>query len=93
MFLNCSIQFNDINNDFVQNPLFDFDNLTSYQNIILNSNTDFEDARNNFFFPLISSEILDLGDLETALSAPIDILGNSRVMTPDLGAYEFITPQ
>ncbi|MDT0539945.1 hypothetical protein RM542_08835 [Croceitalea sp. P059] len=92
-FLNCSIQFNDINNDFVQNPLFDFDNLTSYQNIILNSNTDFEDARNNFFFPLISSQILDLGDLDTALSAPIDILGNSRVTTPDLGAYEFITPQ
>ncbi|MDT0607306.1 hypothetical protein [Croceitalea rosinachiae] len=92
-FLNCSIQFDDINGDFAENPLFDFSDIAFFETIFLNQNTDFEDPRNNLFKIQANAEILDLGDLNTALNVPDDILGNLRTTLPDIGAYEFIVEQ
>ncbi|MDZ7744110.1 MAG: choice-of-anchor Q domain-containing protein [Bacteroidota bacterium] len=36
------------------------------------------------------SPAIDRGKMEIALEIPEDILGNSRIMSPDLGAYEFV---
>jgi len=92
-FLNCSVQFDDINGDFVENPLYNFNNDTFFENISLNLDPQFEDARNNLFLLQMDSEVLDLGDLNTALTVPNDILGNLRTSLPDLGAFEFTTTQ
>lgn len=89
-FLNCAIQFNDANNIAEGNVLFDFNNEAHFQNILLNIDTGLVDPRNHLFTPLKTSEILDVGDLDTALLIPNDILGNSRVPSPDLGAFEFV---
>ncbi len=85
-----SIRFNDNNGDFVDNPLFNFDNLVRYESLFLNLNTDFTNARANLFTLQETSEVLDLGALDIGLEVPTDILNTPRTLTPDLGAYEFI---
>ncbi|BFP43571.1 hypothetical protein FGF1_44160 [Flavobacteriaceae bacterium GF1] len=87
-FVNCSIRFRDARGDFANNPLYDFENQTLFQNVFLNPSTSFLDVTENNFNLTPDSEILDLGNLETALEIPLDILGNDRTMAPDLGAFE-----
>ncbi|NNC34134.1 MAG: hypothetical protein HKO09_04605, partial [Croceitalea sp.] len=89
-FLNCSIQFNDINNDFVDNPFYDFSDTNFYENSVQNIMTKFIDARNNRFQLNEDSEAIDRGNIGVANQVPIDLQGNSRTASPDLGAYEFI---
>lgn len=87
-FLNCSIKFRDTRQEFVSNPLYDFENQNVFQNVLINPSTSFLETSKNNFQLSQNSEILDIGDLETALEIPVDILGVSRVIAPDLGAYE-----
>ena len=87
-FLNCGIKFRDIRDEFVNDPLYDFTNENRFQNTLLNPSTAFFDVTRNDFQLTQTSEVLDVGDLETALEVPEGILGNSRVELPDLGAFE-----
>ncbi|MGD1947371.1 MAG: hypothetical protein ACFB0A_14175 [Croceivirga sp.] len=87
-FLNCSITFRDARGDFSNNPLYDFSNETLFEGIQLNAETNFSNPAQYDFQLTQSSEVLNVGNLDTAQEVPLDILGNSRVSTPDLGAFE-----
>lgn len=91
-FRNCAFKFNDRNDNFVGNPLFDFTNDTAYQNPILNPATGFTDPVNNEFSLTENAEIRGLGNVSIANNIPLDILGNDRTSLPDLGAFQFVMP-
>ncbi len=85
-FKNCLIQFNDINNVTIDNPLYDFENTDLFDNIILNEDPDFKDPSENMF--MIGEESAANGSATTPTSGT-DILGIDRNTTaPDIGAYE-----
>ncbi len=89
-FQNCALQFNDSNGDFSDNPLYDFDNDTLFEALLLNGNPEFLDPTNNLFILQASSGFRNLGNLETAQEVPVDLFGVSRTSTPDLGAFELL---
>ncbi|WP_299716422.1 hypothetical protein [uncultured Tenacibaculum sp.] len=85
---NTMIQFDDFNNNFQNNNELDFTDTSHYQDIILNGNPNFKDT---------SKEEFIIGDNSDAINRAIvtpvsmDILGVSRTVNPDLGAYQHIT--
>jgi len=92
-FQNCAFKFNDRNGDFEENPLFDFSNEDRYQNPVLNPNTGFTNANTNNFMLTEGSEVRGLGNSIIAGSVPLDLLGTNRTVLPDLGAFQFVTPE
>ena len=88
LFRNSSLKFRDNRQDFLGNPLYDFENQALFQNVLINPSTAFLSTLENDFQLTQDSEVLDIGNLETALQIPVDILGISRTTTPDLGAFE-----
>ncbi|KAA1243543.1 hypothetical protein [Aquimarina sp. RZ0] len=87
-FKNNLIRFNDFNEEFIDNPLYDFDNTTLFENVIFNEDPDFKDT---------SESLLNIGEDSAAngqASTPTsgtDILGTTRDATaPDIGAYESV---
>lgn len=89
-FSNCLIKFNDVSNQFVDNPLYDFQNSTSYSNVVLEFNADFFfPSRNNFRIGLESSAITGAA-IEFAQEVPVDILGTDRVLNPHIGSYQAV---
>jgi hypothetical protein len=89
-FTNCMIKFNDTNNQFDMDPLYDFDNDTYYTDVFLNEEPDFLNTAKNDFRLGNSSFAINKADPATALLVPLDILGVDRTSEPDIGAYEFI---
>ncbi|MDC6364927.1 MULTISPECIES: hypothetical protein [Flavobacteriaceae] len=88
-FQNCLLQFDDTENLFEDDPLFDFENPDNYLNIILNESPDFIQPFQNQFTIGENSAALDAA--EPNLPSPVitDILGMDRTQNPDIGAYEF----
>ena len=94
-FNNCLIRFNDFNNQFVNNPLYDFSN-SKYANcyIATNSTTNnpnFNNPTKNQLWILENSAAINRGlNLSTNFD---DILGKARPTppnpNPDIGAYQF----
>ncbi|MDY8138223.1 hypothetical protein [Aquimarina sp. 2201CG5-10] len=87
-FKNCLIRFNDINDQFSSDAMYDFTDTNLFENIILNEDPDFKAPFEN---------LLTIGDASAAngqASTPTsgtDILGTIRNATaPDIGAYESI---
>ncbi len=98
LFKNCLIRFNDSNNQFDTDPLYDFTNTTHYQNTIFNQEPDFRNTNANE--DITSLEIGDNsaanGQADTTIlnTNPIlqtDILGVNRMTLPDIGAYQHVT--
>ncbi|MEM9001767.1 MAG: choice-of-anchor Q domain-containing protein [Bacteroidota bacterium] len=89
LFDHCSIQFEDFNTQFADNPLYDFENADFYQNVLLNANTDFLAPFNDDFRLGERSDAIDAGSLPTAMQIPLDLQGMDRTLAPDLGAYEY----
>lgn len=87
-FKNCLIQFNDSNNQFADNPLFDFEDVDLYQNVIFNQDADFTAPFENQFQIGMNSAALDTADPNITPLIPTDILGVDRTQNPDIGAYE-----
>ena len=83
IFEKCLIKFNNTNNQFTNDPLYQFLNTAT---IFKNKNPKFENINTNKLNILVDSEAKDIGD---NLGITTDIVGNSRVGNPDLGAYEF----
>ncbi len=89
-FDHCLIRFDDTNNLYGDNPLFDFSNATLYQEVLLNGATDFTLPLQNNFQLEENSAAIDQADPLSAQMVPLDILGNDRTSSPDIGAYEYV---
>ena len=90
-FNHCLIRFNNQNNQFTNNPLYDFSNSNLFLNCTI--------ARNSVeFAPKFINRLRTDLRLEEAYDRPVntsfanfnDILGNSRTNQPNLGAYQFV---
>uniref|UniRef100_UPI003741FFA2 choice-of-anchor Q domain-containing protein n=1 Tax=Ulvibacterium marinum TaxID=2419782 RepID=UPI003741FFA2 len=92
-FINCLLKFRDNNEDFSQNPLYDFGNTDIYDQILLNQEVDFINTSDNNFNIGQSSAAIDNANFEAAQAVPFDIKGINRATAPDIGAYENITPE
>ncbi len=96
---NCMLKFDTKNTEILNNPLFDFENTSLYQNIILNGNTHFkrtlmvddEVEEKDMFSIGQESDAIGKADTNAALQVPFDILNVNRTTTPDIGAYQHIT--
>ena len=89
-FTNCLIRFNDFNNQFGSNPLYDFNDISIFENTILTQNPIFQDTSNNNFnieegvSPAENTAI----DLMPTFN---DIINTVRpVAGSDIGAYQAI---
>jgi hypothetical protein len=89
-FKNNLIRFNDINNSFLNNSLFDFDDEDHYQNNIINGLPDFKNIDNNDYIIGEKSDANTNADKSAASNVPLDILGINRTVSPDIGAYQHI---
>lgn len=89
-FKNCLLQFDDVNGLFTEDPLFDFEDLDKYSNMIYNQTPDFLLPSKNQFQIGPSSAALDAAEPNIVPSIPMDILGIDRTSNPDIGAYEFV---
>ncbi len=88
-FNNSLIRFNDSNNNFSENPLYDFGNTNLFTNVILNNDPAFFDtANNNFNIELNESGAENIGD--PSINVPVDLNGTNRATPPDAGAYESV---
>ncbi len=87
---NSMIRFNDVNNQFTNVPTMDFNNTNLYQNIILNGTPNFKNTSLNDFIIGENSSAINQGNNTGANRVPFDILGVTRLMNPDLGAYQHI---
>lgn len=71
-------------------PLYDFDDITKYQDNILNGEPDFKDVNSNKLFIGDASDAKANANLSAAGQVPFDLLGVNRVTSPDIGAYQHI---
>jgi hypothetical protein len=83
---NTLLRFNDTNNTFEGNPLYEFNNT-----VVLNIDPAFQDSGvNNFNIEQSISGAEGIGDSSTGGLVPIDLNGTNRATPPDAGAYESI---
>ncbi len=87
-FSHCLIKFKDSNGNFSENPLYDFQDSSHFEQPILNEDTDFWNAKKNDFRIGEASFGKANAAEEYALLAPFDILGIDRTASPDIGAYQ-----
>jgi len=90
---NTLVKFNDINNYFENDPIYEFSNDNFYENLFINLYPGFINAQENDLRINQNSEIIGLGLYEYAIQTPLDILSNNRTENPDLGAYQHIIIQ
>lgn len=87
---NSLLKFDTTNTELLNNPLFDFNDATLYQNPILNGDPQFRNIINNDFIIGQDSDANGNASLTGASFVPFDILGVSRSISPDIGAYQHI---
>ncbi len=86
-FNNCLLKFNNTNNQFTSNPLYLFDtDAAHYSNIIRNQDPKFQNANKNKLNINATSPAFANGN--AAYLVLKDILGITRSLPPDLGAYK-----
>ncbi|MGK4568455.1 hypothetical protein [Flavobacterium sp. 3HN19-14] len=97
-FTNCLIKFNNINNQFTNNPFYDFTVAEHYLNNKINTGSSVTNAFVPDFLDVDTNK-LNIGDnsaakglAEPSFSAlfPLDILNKDRATSPDSGAYESV---
>lgn len=89
-FYNTSLKFNDVSDYFSGNENYNFSNTNTYENMFNNFDPGFINPFENDLRINQYSELIGLGNYEYAQSAPFDILGNNRLDSPDLGAYQHV---
>lgn len=89
-FNHCTIKFNNINNQFTNNPLYDFANSSLYNqcNIATNSSTFRPVFTKNKEHPLRLNESYTF-PIDVNFSGFNDILGKVRATNANRGAYQF----
>lgn len=88
---NCMIKFNDIDSTYAGVEELDFTNTTNYPGVILNGNPHFRNTSINDFIIGDLSDAINKANGAFSALVPLDILGVSRTMEPDIGAYQHIT--
>jgi len=89
-FKNNMLRFFDSGGNLVNNPLYDFEDTENYQNNIFNGEPDFQDVNENSFLIGELSDAKGSADLSAAQQVPFDLLGVTRIVSPDMGAYQHI---
>ncbi|WP_046757238.1 hypothetical protein [Kordia jejudonensis] len=95
-FQNCLIKFDDFQNRFTTDPLYNFNESTLFDEVslLLSSNSiDFKNPEENEFMIGADSDAIGIGNPTiTSMFAPNDILGTNRTTAPnnktDAGAYQ-----
>lgn len=97
-FKNCLLKFIDDTNQFADNALYNFNDVTYYTNDLFNKNSDFKNTNpfNGFVDFRIgeNSEVINLADPAIISLKPVlqtDLVGADRLPNPDIGAYQHIT--
>jgi hypothetical protein len=86
-FNNCLLKFNNIANQFTNNPLYLFDSdIIHYTNIIRNQDPKFQNINQNKLNINSTSSAFANGNASYLITK--DITGNTRSLPPDLGAYK-----
>lgn len=86
-FNNCLLKFNNTSNQFTNDPLYQFTtNATRYNAIIQNKDPKFFKIADNKLNIDESSAAFAKGN--AAFLIPLDIIGNTRTLPPDLGAFQ-----
>ena len=86
-FNNCLLRFNNTNNKYTDDPNYQFDTDPEHYNaVILNKDPKFFNPNINNFSIDNSSSAFAKGN--SAYLIPLDILGITRTLPPDLGAYQ-----
>lgn len=86
-FNNCLLKFDNVSNQFTTNPDYQFNTDPAHYNaIILNKNPNFFNISQNKFNINETSAAFAKGN--SAYLIPLDIIGNTRTLPPDLGAYQ-----
>ena len=85
-----ALQFESSNTAIVNNPFFDWDDSTYYNQIIRNGNPAFILAEDNDMRITQHSDFLAKGAASIGASIPADLAGNARTSPPDLGAYQHV---
>ena len=86
-FNNCLIKFDNVSNQFATNPDYQFNTDTAHYNaILLNKDPKFFNTSKNKFNIDETSAAFAKGN--SAYLIPLDIIGNTRTLPPDLGAYQ-----
>ena len=89
-FKNNLIRFNDFNGNYASIPEYDFTDMVHFQNNIFNETPHFKDTSLNDLIIGQESAGNGLASIIEAMLVPQDILGVSRISTPDIGAYQHI---
>ncbi|MDV7188584.1 hypothetical protein R3X25_14955 [Lutibacter sp. TH_r2] len=90
-FKNNLIRFNDYNNNYEGIAEYNFEDTTHFLNNIINGEADFKNSSENELIIGENSEA-NGNALETASNLiPLDILGVTRTIPADIGAYQHIT--
>jgi hypothetical protein len=89
-FTNCILKFTDTTGQFTDDPLYNFENTALYSSPFINAEPDFIDTSKNDFRIGPDSEAIGNANVENALMVPLDILGNDRIVSPDIGAYQHL---
>lgn len=76
------------NDQFANDPLYNFENSDLYANSLFNRSSDFIGPFENDFRIGQTSAADGKAQLETASQVPTDVLGIDRTSSPDIGAYE-----
>ncbi|MFV5685446.1 hypothetical protein ACM55I_08355 [Flavobacterium sp. GB2R13] len=86
-FNNCLLKFDNTSNQFTTNPDYQFETDAAHYNaIILNKDPKFLKVSLNKFNIDETSAAFAKGN--SAYLIPLDIIGNTRTLPPDLGAYQ-----
>ncbi len=89
-FTNNSIAFNDFQNTYTGNPLYDFTDAVHYQNNLIDTDSNFRNPNTNDLLIGENSEGNAHADPSGTSLVPVDILGVTRNNPADIGAYEHI---
>ncbi|MCL5244737.1 hypothetical protein M4I21_02885 [Cellulophaga sp. 20_2_10] len=84
-FTNCIIKFD----TEITSNLYNFKDITHYILPYISAETAFINPLKHNFEIKNNSAAIDNADKNSALKIPLDINGNSRTSSPDIGAYEF----
>jgi hypothetical protein len=86
----CLLRFNDFNQLYAGNPLYDFTNSSIYRSLYLNNSTEFTDPALEDFSLQPTSGARERGLDAISALLPLDLKGLTRILPADLGALEFV---